>query len=70
VILVAEPLAGTPGAAPMGDGYFGFYLLAMGQGRPRTAAELSGMLANAGFSRIRQHRTRRPLLTGVVTACR
>lgn len=70
VILIAEPLAGTPGAAPMGDGYFGFYLLAMGQGRPRTAAELSGKLANAGFSRIRQHRTRRPLLTGVVTACR
>ena len=38
VILIAEPFAGTPGAEAMGDGYFGFYLLAMGQGRPRTGA--------------------------------
>ncbi len=70
VILIAEPLAGTSGAESMGDGYFGFYLLAMGQGRPRTAKELSDMLSKAGFRRIRQHRTRRPLLTGVMTACR
>jgi demethylspheroidene O-methyltransferase len=70
VILIAEPLAGTSGAESMGDGYFGFYLLAMGQGRPRIAKELSDMLSKAGFSRIRQHRTRRPLLTGVMTACR
>lgn len=70
VILIAEPLAGTPGAAPMGDGYFGFYLLAMGQGRPRTASELSVMLSNAGFNRIQQRRTRRPLLASVMTACR
>lgn len=70
VILVAEPLAGTPGAEAMGDGYFGFYLLAMGQGRPRTAKELSEMLERAGFSRVRQRSTRSPLLTGVLTACR
>lgn len=70
VILVAEPLAGTAGAEAMGDGYFGFYLLAMGQGRPRTASELSDMLGKAGFVRVRQHKTRRPLLTGVMTACR
>ena len=36
-LLLAEPMAGTPGAEPMGDAYFGFYLLAMGSGRPRTA---------------------------------
>lgn len=70
VILIAEPLAGTSGAEAMGDGYFGFYLLAMGQGRPRTASELSVMLSNAGFNCIQQRRTRRPLLTGVMTACR
>ena len=35
VVLVAEPMAGTAGAEPMGDAYFGFYLLAMGHGRPR-----------------------------------
>ncbi len=26
----------------MGDAYFGFYLLAMGRGRPRTAREIAG----------------------------
>jgi demethylspheroidene O-methyltransferase len=69
-ILIAEPFAGTSGAAGMGDGYFGFYLLAMGQGRPRTANELSSMLVDAGFNRVLQHKTRRPLLTGVMTGCR
>jgi demethylspheroidene O-methyltransferase len=70
VVVIAEPLADTPGAEAMGGGYFGFYLLAMGQGRPRSADELSAMLANAGFSRVRERRTRRPLLVSVVTACR
>ena len=32
-LLLAEPMAGTPGAPRMGDAYFGFYLLAMGGGR-------------------------------------
>ena len=36
-LLVAEPMAGERGAEPMGDAYFGFYLLAMGRGRPRTS---------------------------------
>ncbi len=31
-LLLAEPLAGTPGAETVGDAYFGFYLLAMGGG--------------------------------------
>lgn len=66
-LLIAEPMAGTPGAEPIGDAYFGFYLLAMGSGRARTAAELSAMLANAGFTDIRQHATRRPLLARVIS---
>ena len=37
VVVVAEPMAGARGAEPMGDAYFGFYLLAMGRGRPRTS---------------------------------
>ena len=36
VLLLAEPMSGTAGAEPIGDAYFGFYLLAMGSGRPRT----------------------------------
>jgi demethylspheroidene O-methyltransferase len=67
-LVLAEPMAGTPGAEPMGGAYFGFYLLAMGQGRPRTAAELTGMLKRCGFTRVRSHGTRIPLLTRVLSA--
>ena len=38
----------------------GFYLLAMGSGRPRTAAELADLLRRAGFARLRTVATRRP----------
>jgi demethylspheroidene O-methyltransferase len=38
VLLLAEPMMGTPGAEPVGDAYFGFYLLAMGRGKPAHAA--------------------------------
>ncbi len=67
-LLIAEPLAATPGAEPVGDAYFGFYLMAMGRGRPRRAAELSTMLVEAGFDRIRALRTRSPMLTGLLVA--
>lgn len=69
-VVIAEPMAGTPGAERMGDAYFGFYLLAMGQGRPRTADELARLVAAAGFERIRIRPTRRPLLARVLTAQR
>ena len=59
-LLLAEPMAGTPGAAAMGDAYFGIYLLAMGQGRPRTAARLTEMLRDAGFTRVQQLKTHTP----------
>ncbi len=36
VLLLAEPMAETRGAEAAGDAYFGIYLLAMGQGRPRS----------------------------------
>lgn len=67
-LLLAEPMAGTPGAEPSGAAYFGFYLLAMGSGRPRTAQELTDMLHAAGFARVREARTRRPLLTRLLVA--
>ena len=70
LLAIAEPLAGTAGAEPVGDAYFGFYLLAMGSGRPRRLEELSDMLAQAGFSRIREEATRRPLLARLLTAIR
>ena len=67
-LVIGEPLAGAPGAAPMGDAYFGLYLHAMGSGRPRSAQQLAAMLRQAGFVAIRQASTARPLLTGVLTA--
>lgn len=68
ILVLAEPMAEAPGAAPVGDAYFAFYLLAMGSGRARTVAELSRLCADAGFSMCRPHHTRMPLTIGVLTA--
>jgi demethylspheroidene O-methyltransferase len=70
VLLLAEPMAGTVGAEPMGGAYFGFYLLAMGRGRPRTRQRLVGLLLEAGFDRMRPLSTRLPLQTQVLWARR
>lgn len=67
-LLLAEPMADTPGAEPVGHAYFGFYLLAMGSGRPRSVAELSGLLRQAGFTQVRPIRTRTPMITGLLVA--
>jgi demethylspheroidene O-methyltransferase len=67
-LLLAEPMAETPGAEPAGDAYFGFYLLAMGIGRPRSAERLKEMLQTAGFSRVRPRPTHLPLLVRVLSA--
>jgi demethylspheroidene O-methyltransferase len=69
-LLIAEPMAGTPGAEAMADAYFGFYLLAMGTGRCRTVAELTALLTEAGFGGIREIPTRRPLLTRLLVSNR
>ncbi len=69
-LLIGEPMAETPGAEPVGDAYFGFYLLAMGSGRPRSAASLEGLLRRAGFARVRLHRTRNPFIASVIVANR
>jgi len=65
-LLIAEPMAGTAGAEAMGSAYFGFYLLAMGSGRPRTPAELAAMARSAGFAEVRLLPARRPLLVQVL----
>ena len=65
ILLIAEPMSGIPGAEPIGDAYFGFYLLAMGRGRPRTSQEIVHMLRSAGFASVHNLRTPRP---AVVTA--
>lgn len=67
-LLLAEPMAATGGAEPMGDAYFGFYLLAMGRGQPRTPEQLTGLLQAAGFGQVRMLATRMPLQTRILLA--
>ncbi len=67
-LLLAEPMARTPGAEPIGDAYFGFYLMAMGRGRARTQAELAALLNAAGFGSVRRAPTHTPLLVSVLVA--
>jgi demethylspheroidene O-methyltransferase len=69
-VLVAEPMAGVPGAERMGDAYYSFYLLAMGRGRARTAADHAALLGRAGFVDIRALPTPMPLQAGVLVARR
>jgi demethylspheroidene O-methyltransferase len=66
VVLIAEPLAGTPGAEPVGAAYFGMYLLAMGTGRPRTPTDYDRLAREAGFAGVQSRRTAQPLQTGVL----
>ncbi len=71
VLLIAEPMAGpAPGARTVGDVYFAFYLLSMGQGRARTVDELCAMAEKAGFSSARSVATDMPLLTRLIVARR
>ncbi len=67
-LLLAEPMAGAPGAPRMGDAYFGFYLLAMHGGRSRTAVQLQKLIETAGFESVRELATPIPLQVGVLVA--
>jgi len=67
-LLLAEPMAREHVGDPATDAYFGMYLHAMGQGRPRTATELRVLLENAGFARVNEVRTAMPMLTGLLVA--
>ncbi len=67
-LLLAEPMADTPGAEPIGGAYFEFYLLAMGSGRPRSPKELEDLLTEAGFSGMRHVPTAMPLFARLLTA--
>jgi demethylspheroidene O-methyltransferase len=68
VLMIAEPMSGTAGSEPVGDAYFGFYLLAMRSGRPRTFAEIQALLQKAGFKSARLTPTRNPILVRLIVA--
>jgi len=67
-LLIAEPMAGTSGAEPMGAAYFGFYLMAMGRGRSRAPSDFERLLVQAGFTDVRIVPTPSPLQTGLLVA--
>lgn len=67
-LLIAEPLAETPGAEAVGDAYFGFYLLSMGSGRARSQSEIDALLKRAGFSESKRHSTAIPMICSVLTS--
>jgi demethylspheroidene O-methyltransferase len=66
-VLIAEPMMGGRQAEPVAP-YFGMYLLAMGQGRPRSVETMARLLRRAGFEDVKSRRTSAPLLARVITA--
>lgn len=69
-LLLVEPMADTKGARAMGDAYFGFYLKAMGSGRPRSLSENRLMLEKAGFSSSKPIKTDLPIIAKAIVANR
>lgn len=69
-VFIAEPMAGIRGLEAAADAYFGFYLLAMGSGRPRSSAEIATMLRQVGFQKPRLLKTAMPLTSSVIVATR
>ena len=67
-LLIAEPMARIPGAEPMGEAFFGFYLWAMGSGRARSPDEIRTMLKQAGFSRSRLIAGPQPVIASMIVA--
>lgn len=65
-LLIAEPMAGTPGGSRVAEAYFGFYLLAMGSGKPRNLQALSDLLQAAGFARPTLRPTHLPMNVRVI----
>ncbi|MBZ8132200.1 acetylserotonin O-methyltransferase [Afifella sp. IM 167] len=67
-LLIAEPMSAAPASEPATDAYFGFYLMAMGRGRPRSVPEIRTMLRRAGFARTRVVPSPTPVLARVLVA--
>ena len=69
-LIVSEPMGGGARPDKAGDVYFAFYTMAMQTGRARSAAEISALLAEAGFDQIKVYKPSRSYVTQVVTAVR
>lgn len=67
-LLIGEPMADVPGAEAVGAAYFGWYLLAMHGGRPRSPATFATLCRSAGFRTVEALPAVTPIQTGVVVA--
>ncbi|MFZ9162441.1 MAG: methyltransferase [Burkholderiaceae bacterium] len=67
-LILAEPMSTDGREHPMPETYFGFYLLAMRGGRPRSQAELAALLRQAGFSSVQTRPTPLPMQCSVMEA--
>jgi demethylspheroidene O-methyltransferase len=67
-ILISEPVSGGTRPDPATDVYFALYTMAMQTGRTRSAAEITTLLRNAGFTRVECRPGFRSFVTSVVTA--
>ncbi len=67
-LLLAEPMAGDKTTDKVARTYFGFYLLAMGRGRPRTPAEIGRLLREAGFRDFRLLSNLMPMQVRIMVA--
>ena len=69
-LLISEPMTGGAQPKRPGDAYFALYCMAMRTGRARSPAEISALMAEAGFHNIRQPRAARPFVTSVLMGVR
>ncbi|MEJ6404601.1 methyltransferase [Yoonia sp. 2307UL14-13] len=69
-ILISEPMTGGARPTRPGDAYFALYCMAMRTGQARAPADISALMAQAGFARIGRQRTARPFVTSVITGVR
>lgn len=67
-LLIAEPMAGERAGRRVADAYFAFYLRALGQGEPRSAAQLGNLMREAGLRSVRSPRMRLPMNVRVLLA--
>lgn len=67
-LVIAEPMAGTPGGERIAEAYFGLYLGGMGQGRARSPVELGKYLRDAGFRSFKTVQSKNPLIVQLVIA--
>ena len=67
-VVISEPMSGGDKPDRAADAYFSVYCMAMRTGCVRSAARISQMLRQAGFSEITERGTDRPFICRVVTA--